>query len=128
MASRKTLIRMMITKSASKMPDASTGAAIEAFRARLEQRFGGNLRGLVLFGSRARGDHRDDSDADVAVFLRPVADPIGAQMDMAADAYAVFLDTEILIQPWVFGGTPEHPDRDRAIQLLDAVQTEGIAL
>ena len=111
-----------------KRPDAITESALGAFRSRLEQRYGAGLRGLVLFGSRARGDHRDDSDADVAVFLESVADPVAAQMDMATDAYAVFLDTGILIQPWVFGGSPEHPHRDRAVRLLDAVQAEGIML
>lgn len=30
-----------------------------------------------LFGSRARGDHRDDSDADVAFLLRPGAGTLG---------------------------------------------------
>lgn len=108
--------------------DADTNTALRAFRARLQERFGAQLRGLVLFGSRARGDHRDDSDADVAVFLRPVTDAIAAQMDMATDAYSVFLDTGILIQPWVFSGTPDHPDRSRAMELLNAVQTEGITL
>ncbi|WP_242479639.1 hypothetical protein [Lamprobacter modestohalophilus] len=49
-------------------------------------------------------------------------------MDMASDAYAVFLDTDILIQPWAFGGTPEQPERNRAMDLLDSVQAEGIAL
>jgi antitoxin ChpS len=110
------------------MLDVATEAALGAFRCRLEERFGPRLRGLVLFGSRARGDHHDESDADVAVFLQPVADPISAQMDMAADAYAVFLDTGIMIQPWAFGGSPEHPDRGRAAQLLEAVEAEGIAL
>ena len=114
--------------SIAQRPDAITEAALEAFRSRLEERYGVSLRGLVLFGSRARGDHRDDSDADVAVFLQSVSDPVAAQMDMATDAYAVFLDTEILIQPWVFGGSPDHPHRDRAVQLLDAVQAEGIML
>jgi hypothetical protein len=49
-------------------------------------------------------------------------------MDMASDAYAVFLDTGILIQPWVFGGSPEYPHRNRVVHLLDTVQAEGITL
>jgi predicted nucleotidyltransferase len=111
-----------------KIPDPITEAALGAFRSRLEERYGADLRRLVLFGSRARGDHRDDSDADVAVFLQSVAYPVAAQMDMATDAYAVFLDTGILIQPWVFDGNPEHPNRDRAVRLLDAIQAEGVML
>ncbi len=70
--------------------DHDTRTALEAFRARILNRFGGKLRGLVLFGSRARGDHRPDSDADVVVFLEAVDDPVAAQMDIAEDSYAVF--------------------------------------
>jgi predicted nucleotidyltransferase len=106
--------------------DHNTRAALEAFRARVLNRFGARLRGLVLFGSRARGDHRPDSDADVAVFLEAVDDPVAAQMDIAEDSYAVFLSHGLLIQAWVFLGTPEHPDRSRAVHLLGTVEAEGV--
>ena len=49
-------------------------------------------------------------------------------MDMAEDSYAVFLSHELLIQPWVFLGTPEQPDRSRAAYLLDAVEAEGVKM
>ena len=45
---------------------------------------------MVLFGSRARGDAHEDSDYDVAVFLRDMADRF-AEMDRLAD-----LGTDIL--------------------------------
>lgn len=109
-------------------PDSATAATILAFRHRLERRYGERLRGLVLFGSRARGDFRAESDADPAVFLDPVLDPIEAQMDTAGDAYAVFLDTGILVEPWAFGGSPTQPARDRALDRRRAVQTEGVPL
>jgi predicted nucleotidyltransferase len=35
----------------------------------LRQTFDSRLVSALLFGSRARGDHRADSDYDVAVFL-----------------------------------------------------------
>ena len=34
--------------------------------------YGDRLDRAVLFGSRARGDHRPDSDYDVAVFIRDI--------------------------------------------------------
>lgn len=40
------------------------------FRAALARIYGERLERAVLFGSRARGDARPDSDYDVAVFLR----------------------------------------------------------
>lgn len=40
------------------------------FRAALARTYGERLERAVLFGSRARGDARPDSDYDVAVFLK----------------------------------------------------------
>lgn len=39
------------------------------FRAALDHAYGARLERAVLFGSRARGDGRPDSDYDIAVFL-----------------------------------------------------------
>lgn len=110
------------------LPDAKTRRALAAFRDRLAHKYGNRLRALVLFGSRARGDHREDSDADVAVFLGQIADPIAEQMDLAEDAYLLYLDFGIMIQPWVFRGSPGNPDLTRAAQLLKVVRSEGIAV
>jgi uncharacterized protein len=44
------------------------------FRAALDRRYGDRIERVVLFGSRARGEAREDSDYDVAVFLRGFAD------------------------------------------------------
>lgn len=40
----------------------------------LTDMYGDNIDRIVLFGSRARGDARDDSDYDVAVFLKTLPD------------------------------------------------------
>lgn len=44
--------------------------ALTRFRAALGDIYGNQIERVVLFGSRARGDARPDSDYDVAVFLR----------------------------------------------------------
>ena len=43
---------------------------LSRFRAALAETYGDRLERAVLFGSRARGDARPDSDYDVAVFIR----------------------------------------------------------
>lgn len=43
---------------------------LSRFRAALDQIYGERIERVVLFGSRARGDARPDSDYDVAVFLK----------------------------------------------------------
>jgi predicted nucleotidyltransferase len=43
------------------------------FRAALEALYGDRIERVVLFGSRARGESRADSDYDVALFLHGLA-------------------------------------------------------
>jgi uncharacterized protein len=47
---------------------------LKRFRAALSAIYGDRLARVVLFGSRARGDAKPDSDYDIAVFLTPVGD------------------------------------------------------
>ena len=43
---------------------------LSRFRVALDEIYGARLERVVLYGSRARGDARPDSDYDIAVFLR----------------------------------------------------------
>ena len=47
---------------------------LQRFRGALDELYGERIERVVLYGSRARGDHRPDSDYDVAVFLRDFSD------------------------------------------------------
>jgi predicted nucleotidyltransferase len=42
---------------------------LDRFRAGLDLAYGDRLDRALLFGSRARGDHKPDSDYDIAVFI-----------------------------------------------------------
>ena len=43
---------------------------MKRFRAAIDAGYGGRIERVVLYGSRARGDARPDSDYDIALFLR----------------------------------------------------------
>jgi uncharacterized protein len=60
------------------------------FRASLVDTFGARLERVTLFGSRARGDARPDSDYDVAVFLHDLKD-FGEEAQRLAE-----IETDIL--------------------------------
>ena len=63
---------------------------MKRFRAAVRNIYGERVELVVLFGSRAHGDAREDSDYDVAVFLRDMGDRM-TEMNCLAD-----LSTDIL--------------------------------
>jgi predicted nucleotidyltransferase len=52
------------------LADPTQHPAMQRFAAAVRALYGDRVERIVLFGSRARGDAREDSDWDVAVFLR----------------------------------------------------------
>jgi uncharacterized protein len=68
-----------------------TDPVVKRFRTALAAIYGGRLERVVLFGSRARGASRLDSDYDVAVFLSTLPDR-WAELDRLADLRVRFLD------------------------------------
>jgi uncharacterized protein len=109
--------------------DLATKEALTAFKQLLTERYGAHLRSLYLFGSRARGESRPDSDADVAIFLDEAPDPVGEQFDLIERGYDILLDTGINIQPWVFAqASLNDPGHHRAAHLVRTIRREGIPL
>ena len=94
------------------------------FRKALDAMYGERLERVVLFGSRARGDARPESDYDVAVFLHDL-DDWGAELYRLADLSSNIIDETgefVHAMPYRAGAYEERTPLMREIRL------EGIDL
>jgi antitoxin ChpS len=81
--------------------DPQTQALVRAVKARLAEFYGARLKGVILFGSRARGDFTEASDVDLAIVLEPpIGRPFAVKCEVIDATYDLFLDSGIIIQPW----------------------------
>jgi predicted nucleotidyltransferase len=100
---------------------------LKRFRAALDEMYGARLERVVLFGSRARGDAHEESDYDVAVFLREMSDPDRwRELDRLADLSTAILDETgefIHAMPYRAGFY-----NDERMPLMYAIRAEGIDL
>jgi predicted nucleotidyltransferase len=97
---------------------------LKRFRAAVTEIYGDRLERVVLFGSRARGDAREDSDYDIAVFLCDLNDRF-KEIDRLADlSTAILYDTGELVSalPYPAGSYNERTP------LMHEIRAEGIDL
>lgn len=108
--------------------DHDTKEALRRFFALIVNRY--DLAGAIVYGSRARGTHRPDSDADVAVLLRGGHQRfLSVKLDMADVAFDVLLETGILISPLpIWLDEWEHPENYPNPALLRNINREGVRL
>ena len=108
--------------------DYETEKAVKRFLELISGRY--DMEGAIVYGSRARGTHRPDSDADVAVLLRGEQQRfMKAKLDMADVAFDVLLETGILISPLpVWLDQWEHPESYVNPALLQNIYKEGVRL
>lgn len=108
--------------------DKATARTVDIFVERVAALF--PLRNVILFGSRARGEFPQDSDADVAVLLSGLHGQFMAvKLAMADIAFDVLLDTGIRIEPLpVWEDEWENPDAYRNPRLLHNIKRDGILI
>jgi uncharacterized protein len=98
-------------------------AALRDFRSGLHRRFGDRLRELRLFGSRARGDARQESDADVLVVLDEVSRPdFVTVMDLCGDVLA---GHGVLVDPFLISAEAASKHRMQKRPLMTEIDREG---
>jgi predicted nucleotidyltransferase len=108
--------------------DRDTEEAVRRFLALIASHY--DMAGVIVYGSRARGTHRPDSDADVAVLLKGEHQRIlPTTLAMADVAYDVLLETGINISPLpVWLDEWEHPETHSNPVLLRNIAREGLRL
>ena len=111
------------------MDSQSEAVALEV-KAALARAYGDRLAALYVFGSRARGDHRPDSDLDLAVILRNAPSSLASVDDALLEmTYSIEIDHGVHIQAWALAadeaGQPSTAFRSR---LAETVRREGILL
>ncbi|MDO4683611.1 MAG: nucleotidyltransferase domain-containing protein [Lautropia sp.] len=106
--------------------DGDTEKAVHRFLARIGDRY--DVADAIVYGSRARGTHRPDSDADLAVLLRGEHQRfLPAKLDMADDAFDVLLETGILISPLpIWLDEWEQPENHANPALLRNIARDGV--
>jgi uncharacterized protein len=86
--------------------DAEVAEALQRFAERARLNYGARLKGLYLFGSRARGDHHQESDADVAIILEDGDWRFwDEKMHLVDLGHDMFVDFGLYIQPWPFAAS-----------------------
>ena len=97
---------------------------------RFQELLSNDFTQLILFGSRARGDYRPDSDANVAVLSRgDPDDAIVILLSLSDLAYKVLLSTGVRIRPFLVWETEWcDPESSAQVDTLQNIAREGITL
>ena len=101
--------------------------ALDDYVAAVRKHYGARLVDILIFGSRARGDARPDSDADLAVILEDGDWKLwDEKIFLSGLAYDVLLDVGLDIQPWPIRRSAwDSPEEHRNRSFIEAVHRDG---
>jgi predicted nucleotidyltransferase len=97
---------------------------LKRFRAALDALYGDRIERVVLYGSRARDDAREDSDYDVAVFLHNLTNRRDEVRRMVPIVVEIIDDTGAVIHPMPYKAAG-YEDRT---SLMREIRFEGVDL
>lgn len=99
---------------------------LQAFAAAVAHRYGSRLRGVYLFGSRARGDGRPDSDVDVAVVVEGAATDWRERGALSDLSYDFLVNDAVDIQAWPISAAAwENPALHSNPALVQAMRRDA---
>lgn len=89
---------------------------------RLEALYGSRLARVLLYGSRAAGVARPDSDYDVAIFLKDLDDPRHEADQLADLGWEMVRDHGVVLSAKAFAAG----DYGRPSLLMEVIRQEGV--
>ena len=101
-------------------------AWLEAYRRIVHERFPGQIEDLIVFGSKARGDARPDSDLDVLVVVRE--GDWRLKDALALVGYDLAIGTDVVPSIQVYTIAEWSQLRQRQSVLLEAVERDGVSV
>jgi predicted nucleotidyltransferase len=107
----------------STITDERLAAILAALRRELDRALGHQLAQVVLFGSRARGDARPDSDIDVLIVVRGAVDHADLMRRTSEPVARVSLDNDVVVAR-VFASQSQYQTGQSAF--LRNVRREGV--
>jgi uncharacterized protein len=108
--------------------DSNTEKAVRSFLLRISDQY--SMTGAIIYGSRARGTSRPDSDTDVAILLSGDHQKfLTTKLNMADIAFDILLETGVHISPLpIWLDEWEHPENYSNPALLKNIAREGVRL
>lgn len=97
---------------------------LKRFRAAVTRIYGDRVKRVVLFGSRARGDAKPDSDFDIAVFIKDAGTFADESARLAAVSTDILFDMGAVISATPF---PAGADRERT-GFMHELRKDGLDL
>ena len=113
---------------AKSMIDSETERAARAFLKRIEGEY--PIIDALLYGSRARGDHTRNSDADLALILEgEKGDRYKIVRDLGGIGFDVMMETGILVHAMPFWEDEfQEPEQFKQTALISKIKREGVRL
>lgn len=98
---------------------------ISGFTQAMRELYGPRIERIVLYGSRARGDAKPDSDYDIAVFLRDLSSRWNDVRRIADVELAIFDKTGAWVHAMPY---PADSWRDTSSPLMREIRQDGVVL
>ncbi|MFY9641963.1 MAG: nucleotidyltransferase domain-containing protein [Rhodomicrobium sp.] len=103
----------------------ATDPILAGFRRAMQELYGPRVERVVLYGSRARGDAKPDSDYDIAVFLRNLSSRWQEVRRIADVELSILDETGATVHAMPY---PAESWRDLSSPLMHEIRKDGIDL